>query len=679
MKFIKLSVLVAAILSSFLTQAQANTQNVSIVGEPKGMIGGQLSVTVDYNTSTGANVTGLGLNIHYDSSVLAPVSVSDVLQTDIFIVPNISSAGSDSSNEDSVSETDMLISMAWASFTGANWPGNGSANLLTITFDVADNDALENTIIGFSSNSTAAGYELNAPAVTVELSSSSWDFDGNGEVDALTDGLLLLRHAFNLRGDALVSSAVSPDSPLSGAEIEANINAAYQIADIDDDGNVDALTDGLILLRYMFNLRGEILVADAVATGAARTSHADIEQYIVAHMPSDNTDDTGSGDSGSGDSGSGDTGSGDTGSGDTGSGDTGSGDTGSGDTGSGDTGSGDTGSGDTGSGDTGSGDTTSTEKGPAQFTEAFGGTTIDGELFTFSAAADSWGGFANMDLGLYPFVFSGGGSITFTAAVPSGGSADVKFRFEKNPHPDVDPSYDTSTVTISGATESSYSLDIPSQGNNNFRSLIMYIVDRDVAVQVSNLMVTEISAGDSGSGDTGDSGSGTPNQPASEVISIFGDTYTNVNVTDFNPYWEQQTQVTVGDVLTYANLNYQGTEFEAQDVSTKEFFHVDFYTDNASSLEMFVINSPGAETGYSLTNQIVLGQWVSVDIPLSAYDVVDLRAVNQLKVVGDGTVKFDNLYFHGSTAANVPKNVTFSVNMSGIDLLGEVPDNTGYF
>ena len=85
------------------------------------------------------------------------------------------------------------------------------------------------------------------------------------------------------------------------------------------------------------------------------------------------------------------------------------------------------------------------------------------------AAAESWAGFANMDVELYPFVFSGGGSITFTAAVPSGGSADVKFRFEKNPHPGVDPSYETSTVTISGATESSYSVNIPSQGANTFR------------------------------------------------------------------------------------------------------------------------------------------------------------------------------------------------------------------
>jgi endoglucanase Acf2 len=688
MKIIKLSVLVAAIFSSFSIQAQDPSQSVFVNGTPKGMLGSPVSITVGYDvTDADATLTGLGLRVHYNSSALEFVEFANVLTTD-----NISSDGSsdDVDDLDGDASTDKFITANWASLFGS-WPGSLPSDLLTATFNVADDDSLESTVINFSAASNAAGYLFAPSSYTLDIISGSWDFDGNGTVDALTDGLLMLRHSFNLRGDSLVDGAVATDSTLTDEQVEANLTAAYQIADLDDNGAVDALTDGLMLLRYMFNLRGEQLVNQTVAQDAARTSHADIEQYIGSFMPSD--DDTGSGDTGSGDTGSGDTGSGDTGSGDTGSGDTGSGDTGSGDTGSGDTGSGDTGSGDTGSGDTGSGDTGSgdtgsgTEKGPAQFTEAFGGTTFDGELFTFPAAAESWAGFANMDLGLYPFVFSGGGSISFTAAVPSGGSADVKFRFEKNPHPDVDPSYDTSTVTISGATESSYSVDIPSQGNNTFRSLIMYVVDRDVAVQVSNLMVTEVSnsdtgdtgSGDTGSGDTGDSGSGTPNQPADGVISIFGDTYTNVNVTDFNPYWEQQTQVTVGDVLTYANLNYQGTEFEAQDVSTKEFFHVDFYTDNASALEMFVINSPGAETGYSLTNQIVLGQWVSVDIPLSAYDVVDLRAVNQLKVVGDGTVKFDNLYFHGSTAASLPKNVTFSVNMSGIDLLGEVPTIQGTF
>ena len=263
-----------------------DTQNVSLVGEPKGMIGGQLSITVDYASSTGSDVTGLGLNVHYDSSVLTPASVSDVLQTSIFIAPEVANVSPDSANEDNNASTDMLMNMAWASFTGANWPGNGSANLLTITFDVVDNDALDSTVIGFSDSSTAAGYELSAPAVTVELGSGSWDFDGSGSADALTDGLLLLRYAFGLRGSMLTADATDPSSTLTDSEVQALIETAYSsFGDIDASGSTDALTDGLLLLRYLFGLRGSMLVADATDPSAARANGDDVVAYINSYMP----------------------------------------------------------------------------------------------------------------------------------------------------------------------------------------------------------------------------------------------------------------------------------------------------------------------------------------------------------------------------------------------------------
>jgi len=172
----------------------------------------------------------------------------------------------------------------------------------------------------------------------------------------------------------------------------------------------------------------------------------------------------------------------------------------------------------------------------------------------------------------------------------------------------------------------------------------------------------------------------TPTLDAADVISLFSNAYTDVTVDNFNPSWGQSTQVVVTDVITYTNLDYQGTDFEAQDVSTKEFFHVDFYTEDATDLQMFVINALGPEKGYSLTDQIVFDQWVSVDIPLYAYNVVDLTGVNQLKVVGNGAVVLDNLYFHGERDAPVPpSSVTFSVDMTGVDLDGEVPTLQGTF
>ena len=60
---------------------------------------------------------------------------------------------------------------------------------------------------------------------------------------------------------------------------------AGAFGDIDGSGNVDALTDGLMLLRYLFGLRGASLIDGAVANGAARQSAEDIEAYIVSLMP----------------------------------------------------------------------------------------------------------------------------------------------------------------------------------------------------------------------------------------------------------------------------------------------------------------------------------------------------------------------------------------------------------
>jgi hypothetical protein len=277
---------VGVVIQDVSIGTSAPKQIVSLVGEPKGQIGGQLTLTVDYTTSTGSNVTGLGLNVHYDSAVLTPVSVSDVLQEDIFIAPDVLNVSSDSNNEDNNTATDMLINMAWASFSGADWPGNITEDLLTITFEVVDNDALSSTVIDFSESSTAAGYELSAPAVSVELSAGSWDFDGSGSADALTDGLLLLRYAFGLRGSMLTADATDPSSTLTDSEIEALITTAHgSFADIDASGSTDALTDGLLLLRYLFGLRGNMLVADATDPSAARADGAAVVDYIDSYLP----------------------------------------------------------------------------------------------------------------------------------------------------------------------------------------------------------------------------------------------------------------------------------------------------------------------------------------------------------------------------------------------------------
>lgn len=147
-----------------------------------------------------------------------------------------------------------------------------------------------------------------------------------------------------------------------------------------------------------------------------------------------------------------------------------------------------------------------------------------------------------------------------------------------------------------------------------------------------------------------------PSVDASEVISIFSDAYTDVPGTDFNPNWGQSTQVTQevieGDnVLKLANLNYQGIALaSAVDVSENTMIHIDYWTADSSTLNVSLISTGPAETPYGV--DLTTGQWVSLDIPLSAFsDVVDLTDIIQLKLDGNGTIFLDNIYFYSPPAS----------------------------
>ena len=76
-----------------------------------------------------------------------------------------------------------------------------------------------------------------------------------------------------------------------------------------------------------------------------------------------------------------------------------------------------------------------------------------------------------MKMCYYPLIFGEGGTITFTG-LTDGASADVYFRFEKNPYPDTEPSFNTTSVTL-GAESSRYTVNVPSQAGNTFEFFIV--------------------------------------------------------------------------------------------------------------------------------------------------------------------------------------------------------------
>ena len=128
------------------------------------------------------------------------------------------------------------------------------------------------------------------------------------------------------------------------------------------------------------------------------------------------------------------------------------------------------------------------------FTEAFfGGFTVDGNTYEFPYGAEDWGGVANDNTDIYPLMFEDGDDyITFNASVPSGGDVTVKFRFEYNPYPDTDPAFDTEAVTVSGADIATYQIGIPDQGTNTYSSFLMYLVERDVPVEITDILLVMV-------------------------------------------------------------------------------------------------------------------------------------------------------------------------------------------
>ena len=146
-----------------------------------------------------------------------------------------------------------------------------------------------------------------------------------------------------------------------------------------------------------------------------------------------------------------------------------------------------------------------------------------------------------------------------------------------------------------------------------------------------------------------------PTYDAASVTSVYSDSYTAAVTPAINPSWGQATVTSEKDlggnsVLEYKGLDYQGTDFssEALDVSAHTHVQFDYWTADASKFNFFVIGV--GEAGYEVV-PTALGQWNTVQVPLSFYDsAVDLTKVGQFKVdhatTGErATIYFDNMIF----------------------------------
>ena len=124
---------------------------------------------------------------------------------------------------------------------------------------------------------------LAAPINVIADESSLLDVDANGKQTPLTDGLLIIRHLFGFTGTALTQGAVDLQGQRRQAEdITAYLNENLSTLDIDDSGKTAPLTDGLLIIRYLFGFTDSALLTGAIGDSATRKTAADITGYLQA-------------------------------------------------------------------------------------------------------------------------------------------------------------------------------------------------------------------------------------------------------------------------------------------------------------------------------------------------------------------------------------------------------------
>ena len=248
--------------------------------------GGHFDLEISYNTTdNNSHTNGIGFNIFFSSNDIQWISFYSVLSNSIKLT--INTLENDIDDIDKDPKTDQYVGIMWQDETN-NWPDAVlPQKLCTATFAVnANMHEGYSGIIRILPIYVDSMYSFYAKPAQYQAQRGNLDIDGNGVEDALTDGLLIMGYLYGFRNYPLIDNAIGPYAVRTKAEqVEPILENMYNLFDIDGNGAVNALADGLLLVRYLFGFRDYELIYNLKVPDCTRCNSEDIIEYIRQIKP----------------------------------------------------------------------------------------------------------------------------------------------------------------------------------------------------------------------------------------------------------------------------------------------------------------------------------------------------------------------------------------------------------
>ena len=114
------------------------------------------TLNIEYQSSH-AETTGIGFRVHYDSSSIRPINITQY-PVDAIVNTTPNTVMADAENRDNNPATDSFLPFAWASIYG-QWPQTNELSLASIEFEKVTGGS-NNYTVNYSAVSVPAGFQL---------------------------------------------------------------------------------------------------------------------------------------------------------------------------------------------------------------------------------------------------------------------------------------------------------------------------------------------------------------------------------------------------------------------------------------------------------------------------------------------------------------------------------------